>query len=81
LQLCTAVKLSTVSDPIVVRVDAHEDAEAFGAVKTAVGSEVKSPAKRAYASHREICAREGRVTLASMRKIPLLLVQIERYKF
>jgi hypothetical protein len=81
LQLCTAVKLSTVSDPIVVRVDAHEDAEAFGAVKTAVGSEVSSPAKRAYVSHREICAREGRVTLASMRKIPLLLVQIERYKF
>jgi hypothetical protein len=68
LQLCTAVKLSTVSDPIVVRVDAHEDAEALGAVKTAVGSEVKSPAKRAYTSHREICGRLGRCNFASIRK-------------
>jgi hypothetical protein len=51
-----------------VLVKLHEFAEAFGAVKTAVGSEVNSPAKRAYASHREICGREGRPSFASIRK-------------
>jgi ribosomal protein S14 len=81
LQLCTAVKLSTVSDPIVVRVDAHEDAEAFGAVKTAVGSEVNSPAKRAYVSHREICGRLGRPSFASIRKYLFYLCRLRGVNF
>jgi hypothetical protein len=65
----TVAKVRIVSpfDAVVV-IGTQAAAFAAGAVMTAVGSEVKSPAKRAYVSHREICGRLGRPSFASIRK-------------
>jgi hypothetical protein len=68
-QVPTVAKVRIVSpfDAVVV-IGTQAAAFAAGAVMTAVGSEVKSPAKRAYVSHREICGRLGRRNFASIRK-------------